>query len=71
MVEKSAYIESIEKCEDAMRDALEVFVDPFKAPELQVEAAQPVLKAIWDMNVQYAAMIQKGENEKVSEGERS
>jgi hypothetical protein len=71
MADTSRYMKSIETVRDKMTEALKVFNDPYQAPEVQAFAAAPVLNAIWDMNVEYAALMQKGEDEKVAEGERT
>lgn len=52
----SAYTDSINKAAKCARDFLEVYDDHLKAPELCVYASDPLMQAIWFMQVEYAAL---------------
>jgi hypothetical protein len=70
MSEHSAYIESIRTYQTALETALEIVKDPYKAPELNVfEANNSVLPAIWNMQVEYTAMMRISEREAEKEKE--
>lgn len=54
---ESNYINAINNYRDALRAALEIADDPFKAPELTVYTGNDVTRAAWAMAVEYAAMM--------------
>lgn len=51
------YGKAIERYAEQLSIASEVASNPFKAPEQVVETTRPLLEAIWDVQVEYAAMI--------------
>ena len=53
------YIASLREYADAMKAALEVADDPFKAPELTVATGQRVINAVWSMQMEYAILTRK------------
>lgn len=54
---ESAYMKSIKNYSEALRAASRVADDPFKAPEVVVETASHVVRAAWNMQVEYAVML--------------
>lgn len=59
----SAYRKAIEEYTEALDAAHKIAHDPFKAPELNVEESHNLLSAIWKLQVAYAAMIRKPEED--------
>lgn len=61
---KTKYDEAITNYAQALKDALEIADDTFKAPEQVVLTTESVLKAIWDLQVEYAALLLVGRRER-------
>lgn len=57
-----AYIKAIEEYRDAVEHALMIADDPFKAPESVVATAREVQRTSWNMQVEYAAMVNYKKN---------
>lgn len=60
-----SYIESINRYREALRAALVIAEDVFKAPEQVVETAPAVVQAAWNMQVEYAALYHGRRNTNV------
>lgn len=52
------YRKAIEQYRKLLQAALDVANDPYKAPELTVETTRTIMEAAWNLNVEYAAMMQ-------------
>lgn len=51
------YIDSIEAYTVALKMSLKIAEDGFKAPELTVQSCTDVIRAAFEMQVEYAAMM--------------
>jgi hypothetical protein len=58
----TAYADSIGAYRNALAYALEIANDSFKAPELTVMIARRVQECAWNMQVEFAAMLNYNKN---------
>lgn len=57
---ETAYMTALNELGKAVDDLHELMHDPFKAPELTIEALPHVQAKMWDAQVEYAAMRRAG-----------
>jgi hypothetical protein len=55
----SEYMKAINAYCEALRNAWNIAHDPFQPPEVIVEDSRNLLSAIWNLQVEYAALVKK------------
>jgi hypothetical protein len=59
-MEETRYKEALDRLRNRVDELHTLMHDAFKAPELTIEALPEVQAAMWDAQVEYAAMMRKG-----------